>query len=85
MIKITNFHGMSNKNIKNRIRKSKDIREYERWLCINYSMKGFSVPEIAQMLFRNEKTIREWITNFNLEGPKGIEREHPPGLKKKTK
>ena len=82
MIKVTNFHGMSIDDIKIRIRKSADVREHERWICISSSMNGYSVPEISNLLFRNEKTIREWINNFNLEGPKGIERDHPPGLKK---
>ena len=82
MTKVTNFHGMSIKDIKKRIRKSADVREHERWICINSCMKGHSVPEISELLCRNEKTIREWINNFNLEGAKGIERAHPPGLKK---
>jgi len=47
-------------------------------------MKGLSVPEIAEMLFRNENTIREWIESFNSEGERGLKRESPPGSEKKN-
>lgn len=82
MIKITNLHGISQEDIKQKMRQSKDAREHERWVCINSSIKELSPPEIAEILNRDEKTIREWITSFNLEGPKGIERNQPPGKKK---
>jgi transposase len=84
MIKVTDFHGMSSKDIKQKVRKSKDTRQYERWLCIHFSMEGLSVPEIAKLLFRNEDTVREWIESFNREGIKGLERESPPGSEKKN-
>lgn len=83
MIKVENFHGMSQDDIKKKIRQCKDTRDYERWLCINFSIKGKNVPEIAELLFRNEQTIREWIESFNKKGVEGLERISPPGLEKK--
>ncbi len=68
MLSVTNFYGMSLDDIKGKVRQSTDIREYERWLCISYCMQGFSSPEISKLLFRSEKTIREWINHFNSQG-----------------
>jgi transposase len=84
MEKIINLHGMTQDDIKRNIRKSKDIREIERWICINSSLKGLSPPIIADILNRDEKTIREWINNFNEEGITGIKRVSPPGKKKES-
>jgi len=84
MIRVTSFHGMSSKDVKQRVRRSKDTREYERWLCIHFSMEGLTVPEIAKLLFRDENTILEWIESFNQKGIEGLERESPPGSGKKN-
>lgn len=84
MEKIINLHGLTQQDIKRKIRDSKDIREIERWICINSSIKGLSPPVIAEILSRDEKTIREWINNFNEEGISGIERVSPPGKKKES-
>lgn len=82
MLKITNFNGMTENEIKKKVTKSKDIREYERWICINSSIKGLSPPDIAQIINRDEKTIRKWITDFNSYGEKGLKRISPQGKKK---
>lgn len=82
MEKIINLFGMTQKDIKRKIRESKDTRVMERWICINSSLKGLSPTMIADILSRDEKTIREWITNFNEDGIAGIERVSPPGKKK---
>jgi transposase len=84
MTKVEQFHGMSLEDIKKQVRKCKDTRKYERWLCISHSIKGYSVSEIADLLFRNEQTIREWIEAFNREGAKGLERISPSGIEKKN-
>ena len=73
---------MSKDDIKSNMRKDKDPRIYERWVCINCSIEGKTVPEIALILYREEKTIREWIGAFNREGPVGIRSESPTGKKK---
>lgn len=82
MIKITNLHEMTKDAIKKKISQSKDKREHERWLCVYMSIKGLSVPDIADYLDREEKTIREWITAFNMDGSLGIQRQSPSGRKK---
>jgi transposase len=41
-----------------------------------------SVPEIAEILGRDERTIREWVNNFNTLGEEGIKYTAPDGQKK---
>ena len=83
MITLTHFHGMSKEDIKLKIKESRhDSRMYERWISINCSMEGFTIPQIALMLNRNENTIREWISNFNTDGAEGLFRDSPQGKKK---
>jgi len=83
MIRVEHFHGMSTDDIDQSLRESKNSRDHERWVCIRSSIHGLSVSDIASILSRNEKTVREWIANFNLEGAKGLLRQSPPGQKKK--
>jgi len=82
MIKITNMHGLTKEDIKHKIRKSNDIREHERWICINSCIEGYTAPEIACIIDRDEQTIRDWITGFNEDGIEGLKRENPKGKKK---
>ena len=82
MIRVVCVHGMTKNDVKNRIRNCKDHREQERWICISSSMEGLRVPQIASILHRNKKTIREWIGLFNQYGPEGLKRGHPPGKEK---
>lgn len=83
MIAVTNFHGLSLKDIKNKIRiNRKDPRMYERWLCINASVEGHSIQTMALLFDRNEDTLREWIKDFNKKGEEGLQRDSPPGAKK---
>ncbi len=82
MIKVERFHNLSINQINEKLRKSKDKREYERWICIKCSIEGLTVAFIAALLNRNEQTIRDWIVDFNRDGEKGLSRHSPPGQKK---
>lgn len=73
---------LSQEKIKTLLHNTKDTREYERLLCISYSMKGYSAIQISELLYRDEKTICQWIKSFNGKGLEGIERQHPPGKTK---
>jgi hypothetical protein len=60
MIKVTHFHGMSELDIKNKVKETRrDFRLCERWICINSSVKGLSVPQITEIINRSEETVRE--------------------------
>ena len=48
-------------------------RLVKRTKILHLASEGQSVPQIAQMLSLNEKTVRKWFKRFNQEGLAGLE------------
>ena len=60
-------------------RRTHNVRLRERFHCILLLMDGKSCPEIAQLRYRDEETIRAWVHAFNEAGLPGLERAPIPG------
>jgi transposase len=56
-----------------------DVRLRERYHSILLLMGGKSRPEVAQWLYRDEETIRDWARAFNEAGRPGLKRAPSPG------
>lgn len=55
----------------------------ERYQAIILSYRGWSPPKIAEVVFKNTQTIREWIHQFNMEGLTGLDFADIPGRPRK--
>src|ERR671926_1556105 len=51
----------------------------ERCHYVLLNAQGWSVPQIAQRLDRNEHTIRTWLKAYRAEGLAGLRNTPPPG------
>jgi transposase len=60
-------------------RRAHDARLRERDHCILLLLDGKTCPEIAQLWYRDEETIRARIHAFNEAGLHGLERAPIPG------
>jgi transposase len=60
-------------------RRTHNTRLRERYHCLLLLIDGKNCPEIAQWLYREEATIRNWVHAFNQGGLQGLERDAIPG------
>jgi transposase len=60
-------------------RRTHDVRLRERYHSILLLMDGNSCDEIAQWVYRDEKTIRPWVHTLPEAGLAGLERAPIPG------
>jgi transposase len=51
----------------------------ERCHDVRLNASGCSVPQIAQRLERNEHTIRQWLSAYQVQGVMGLHNPPPPG------
>jgi transposase len=50
----------------------------ERYHYVLLNAVGWSVPQVAQRLKRNERTIRKWITAYQAQGVMVLRNLSPP-------
>jgi transposase len=60
-------------------RKQASSKDSEKALMILLSNDGKTVPEIAQVLKRNQHTVRDWLKRYIAQGIKGLNRNFSPG------
>ncbi|MNF98458.1 hypothetical protein D3C84_813160 [compost metagenome] len=65
--------------IEDQLKSTKDRRMYERFQTIRLRLMGRSVSEIATIVFRSEKTIRNYIHAYEKEGISGLTMQLSPG------
>lgn len=65
--------------IEERIRITKDRRMYERLQTIRLRLMGKSVLEIAEIMNRSDKSIRNYLHAYKTEGLSGLTMRFSPG------
>ena len=53
--------------------RTEEARLVERAKIVHLASAGRQVPEIAEALDINEKTVRKWLKRFAEQGPAGLE------------
>lgn len=53
--------------------RTEEARLVERAKIIRLASEGHRVPEIAEMVGLDEKTVRKWLNRFTEQGPSGLE------------
>jgi transposase len=54
-------------------------RERERWHAVWLFAQGWTLPQVAEALERDMRTIREWQADFQQHGPAGLAFEQSGG------
>ena len=78
MLTITNTT-VDRRELWHAFRQTRDVRLRERYHCVLLVRDGRHCPDIAQLLYRDEETIRSWVHAFNEGGLSGLERATIPG------
>ncbi len=65
--------------IEEHIRRTNDRRMYERLQTIHLWLLRVPVKQIAQMLFRSDRTVRTYIRAYKRSGLEGLEIKYAPG------
>jgi transposase len=62
-----------------RTRRTSRSQVAERCHYVLLNATGWSVPQIAQRLARNEHTIRKWLKTYHAQGVSALDNTPPPG------
>ena len=67
------------KQVRERVYRAPTPRERERWHAVWLLAQGWSVEDVAEALERDDRTIMEWRTEFEQQGPAGMSFEQSGG------
>lgn len=77
------------KQVRERVYRAATPRERERWHAIWLLVRGWSEEDVAEALERNVRTITEWRSDFEQEGPAAMSFEQsggsPPPSRRRNK
>lgn len=67
------------KEVRERVYRAATPRERERWHAVWLLARGWSTEQVAEALERDVRTIAEWTTGFEQQGPAGMNFEQSGG------
>ena len=65
--------------VRDRVYLAPTPRERERWHALWLLARGWSVAQVAEALQRDARTITDWLTDFQQQGPQGMTFEQTGG------